>query len=66
VVEAVVCVCALEAGRWPPTAGLRVMDPSIPLDVVAAEPRPLTRPIALKTASGFSGINSALVLCGPR
>ncbi len=62
VLEAAVCVRALEEGVCPPTAGLGALDPEISLDVVL-EPRHLDLRCALSTSSGFSGVNAAVVLC---
>ena len=62
-VEAVLCVRGLEAGAWPPVAGLRTLDPDIPLDVVQGAPREGDLRVVVSTSSGFSGINSAVVLC---
>jgi 3-oxoacyl-[acyl-carrier-protein] synthase II len=60
--EAIMAVRALGEQRIPPTCGLLVQDPEIPLLVV--RDRPLGRPLAtvLSTASGFGGLNAAVVL----
>jgi len=63
VIEAVLCVRGLETGLWPPTAGLVEQDPEIGLDVVADEPRTIRGRMVLSCSAGFSGINSAVVLC---
>lgn len=60
--EAIVCVRALQGGRCPPVAGLVTPDPEIDLDLVQA-PRDVDARWALSTSSGFSGINAAVVLC---
>lgn len=64
-IEAVVCARGIEAGLWPPTAALETLDPAIPLDVVHGEPRAVQARLVLSSSSGFSGINSAVVLCRP-
>ncbi|MBX2811568.1 MAG: beta-ketoacyl-[acyl-carrier-protein] synthase family protein [Myxococcales bacterium] len=46
----------------PPTVGLTEMDPTIPLDVVHNMPRTVDHSIAVTSASGFGGINGAIVL----
>ncbi len=61
--EAVLCVRGLQAGLWPPVAGLQTPDPEIDLDPVCGAPRPVDARWALSSSSGFSGINSAVVLC---
>jgi len=48
----------------PPTANLTEQDPRIGLDVVSCEPRRAAVRTVLKTASGFSGIHSAIVVSG--
>jgi 3-oxoacyl-[acyl-carrier-protein] synthase II len=62
-IEAVLCAQVLERRVVPVTAGLRAIDPEIPLDVVhgAARAVPDLR-VALSTSSGFGGVNAALVL----
>jgi 3-oxoacyl-[acyl-carrier-protein] synthase II len=62
VLEAVLCVQALGAGRCPPTAGLVTPDPEIDLDLVTAA-RAIDARHVLSASSGFSGINAAVVLC---
>ena len=64
-IEAVLCVRGIEEGLWPPTAGLETLDPAIPLDVVQGAPRPVQARVVVSSSSGFSGINSAVVLCRP-
>ncbi len=59
--EAIVCVRALEMQKLPPTAGHRVLDPAIALDVVHGEARSLAMRTILSTSSGFGGTNAALL-----
>jgi len=61
-VEAVFAIQALRDGVIPPTAGLRDVDPAIPLDLVVGEARPvvgLTH--ALSNSFGFGGQNASLL-----
>jgi 3-oxoacyl-[acyl-carrier-protein] synthase II len=60
--EAVACVRTLETGLVPPTPGLHELDPEIELDVVRDQPRAAAPRVVLSTASGFGGINAAVVL----
>jgi 3-oxoacyl-(acyl-carrier-protein) synthase len=61
----VVAAQALLRGQLPPVAGLAVPDPELPLDVVAGAPRPVAGRWAVASASGFAGVNAAVVLAGP-
>ena len=61
-IEAALTVLALNAGKVPPTAGLRQLDPGIDLDVVSGTPRPLASGIALSTSAGFGGHNAVAIL----
>lgn len=61
-IEAVLCVLVLRHGVIPPTAGLEVVDPQIPLDVVRGAPRRAEVRTAVSTSSGFGGVNAAIVL----
>lgn len=62
-VEAVLCVLGIRDRRWPPTAGLQTPDPTIPLSVTLGEPVALDGDVIISSSSGFSGINSAVILC---
>jgi 3-oxoacyl-[acyl-carrier-protein] synthase II len=64
--EAVVCVRALETGRFPPTAGLETLDPEIRLRVIRDRPLEHDASSALSTSSGFGGTNAAVVLRAAR
>jgi 3-oxoacyl-[acyl-carrier-protein] synthase II len=61
-VEAIVALRSLEAGLVPPIAGLRRLDPRIPIDVVCGAPRKIRPGPALSGSFGFGGMNTALVL----
>lgn len=65
VVEAIVCVKAIQDGMLPPTINLDNPDPACDLDYVPNEGRRRRVDVVLKGASGFSGIHSALVLTSP-
>ncbi|MBL9006309.1 MAG: beta-ketoacyl-[acyl-carrier-protein] synthase family protein [Myxococcales bacterium] len=60
--EAVVCVRALEEHRVPATIGLQDPDPAIPLRLVQGSALSLPLRHILSTASGFGGLNAAVVL----
>lgn len=60
--EAVVCARALQAGYVPGTAGLQTIDPAIALNVLPATAHRLPMRHVLSTASGFGGLNGAVVL----
>jgi 3-oxoacyl-[acyl-carrier-protein] synthase II len=62
-VEAALCVMGIREGRWPPIAGLQTPDPTIPLSVVHGAPVALDSGVIVSSSSGFSGINSAVILC---
>ncbi|MBM3224834.1 MAG: beta-ketoacyl-[acyl-carrier-protein] synthase family protein, partial [Candidatus Tectomicrobia bacterium] len=59
--EAVATVCALEAGRVPPTANLVEPDPAIPFDCIPQQARSLTLHGAMSNSFGFGGQNVSLV-----
>lgn len=61
----VVTIQALRAGEVPPSVGLRQRDPDIGLDVVDAV-RAIDARAAVTSASGFGGVNAALVVEAPR
>ena len=60
-INLVTTVNALRAGEVPPSVGVSVVDPEIPLDVVDA-PRAVETQWAVTSASGFAGVNAAVVL----
>jgi 3-oxoacyl-[acyl-carrier-protein] synthase II len=64
-VEAVVTLRSLQTRLVPPVAGLRTIDPTIPLDVVRDCPRAIRSGPALSNSFGFGGMNTALVLGTP-
>jgi 3-oxoacyl-[acyl-carrier-protein] synthase II len=64
-VEAVVALRTLRERLVPPVAGLRRLDPEIPLDVVTGASRPIGAGAALSTSFGFGGHDAALVLTAP-
>lgn len=59
--EALACMLALRHRQAPPTLNLDHPDPSLPLDLVAGEPRALVREHALSLASSMGGASSALI-----
>lgn len=61
-VNLVVAIESLRSGLCPPNVGLRVRDPEIPLDIVSFEPRAIRGATAITSASGFGGVNAAVVL----
>lgn len=63
-VNLVTAVRSVKAGTCPPSAGLEELDAEIPLDVVARAPRPLASNTVLTSASGFAGVNAAVIV-GP-
>jgi 3-oxoacyl-[acyl-carrier-protein] synthase II len=64
-VEAIVACRSLRERLVPPVAGLRRLDPEVPLDVVAGGPRQIGAGAALSTSFGFGGHDAALVLAPP-
>lgn len=60
--EAVVAVRALQAQCVPGTTGLAHPDPEIPLRLLPPGAHPLRLRHLISTASGFGGLNAALVL----
>jgi 3-oxoacyl-[acyl-carrier-protein] synthase II len=65
VVEAVICVKALEHGVVPPTPNYQEPDPECSLDYVGEGPRPLKSPVVLSNSVGFGGVNACLAFAGP-
>ncbi|MFD9126044.1 beta-ketoacyl-[acyl-carrier-protein] synthase family protein [Kitasatospora sp. NPDC059571] len=60
-VGALAAVLALRDGIVPATANLDVLDPAVPLDVVAGRPRRGALSAAVANAFGFGGHNASLV-----
>ena len=61
-VEVVACALTLQAQRIHPTINLDEPDPRCDLDYVPLHDRPLAIKHLLTTASGFSGLHSAMVI----
>jgi 3-oxoacyl-[acyl-carrier-protein] synthase II len=61
-IESLITLLGLEHGFLPPTAGLARPDPGCALDHVIGTARPARPRVALKTAFGFGGNLTALVL----
>jgi 3-oxoacyl-[acyl-carrier-protein] synthase II len=64
-VEAIVTMASLRRGLVPPVAGLRTIDPTITVDVVMTEPRPVAPGYGLSNSFGFGGVDTSLVLAAP-
>jgi 3-oxoacyl-[acyl-carrier-protein] synthase II len=64
-VEAIVTMASLRKGLVPPVAGLRTIDPTITVDVVMSEPRPVATGYGLSNSFGFGGVDTSLVLAAP-
>ncbi len=60
--ELVITVLALQAGKLPVNAGYLAPDDSCELDVIVASPRPVSGPYALSLNSAFGGANTALLV----
>ena len=60
--ELVVTVLALRAGRLPVNAGWLAADPACPLDLILDEPRPARPAYALSLNAAFGGANTALLV----
>ncbi len=60
--EAVISFLSLRDGVIPPTANLHQIGDDIGLDVVADEPRPVSREPVLSNSFGFGGHNATLIL----
>ena len=58
----VVAVRGLLSNRVPPSVGMSSPDLDIPLDVVSGEPRSVSSSWAVTSASGFAGVNAAVVI----
>jgi minimal PKS ketosynthase (KS/KS alpha) len=61
-IEMAACALAIEHGVAPPTANLTEPDPELDLDYVPEVARPLPIDVALSTASGFGGFQSAMIM----
>ena len=63
VINLIVAAQALKDSCCPPNTGLKTPDPTIPLDLVKEHPRRLSHvEFAITSASGFAGVNAALLL----
>jgi 3-oxoacyl-(acyl-carrier-protein) synthase len=60
--ELVITVLSLQAGKLPVNAGYLAPDDSCELDVILASPRPVAAPYALSLNSAFGGANTALLV----
>ena len=66
--EAIATILALHTGNLPFNAGVTTIDPTIDLDIILNEPRPLdesttaTRDIALSNSLAFGGLNAVVAL----
>ena len=61
-INLVTTVSALRTGEIPPSVGVMTLDPEIPLDVVQRESRPTDAVWAVTSASGFAGVNAAVIV----
>jgi nodulation protein E len=63
-IEALATVLALDAGSLPYTAGITEVDPTLNLDIITGEARPLQpdKDIALSNSLAFGGLNAVLAL----
>ena len=59
--EAILAVESMRAGRLPPTANHRRLDPACPVDVIAGAPRQDAVSAVLSTSMGFWGVQAALI-----
>ncbi|MEO7260806.1 MAG: beta-ketoacyl synthase N-terminal-like domain-containing protein [Jatrophihabitantaceae bacterium] len=60
--ELVITVLSLQAGKLPVNAGYLAADDSCELDVIVSSPRPVATPYALSLNSAFGGANTALLV----
>jgi 3-oxoacyl-(acyl-carrier-protein) synthase len=60
--ELVITVLSLQAGKLPVNAGFLAPDGDCELDVILAAPRPVGTPYALSLNSAFGGANTALLV----
>ncbi|MDP9052550.1 MAG: beta-ketoacyl-[acyl-carrier-protein] synthase family protein [Acidobacteriota bacterium] len=63
-IEALATILALEAASLPYTAGVTEVDPTLNLDIIVGEPRPLAtgKDIALSNSLAFGGLNAVLAM----
>ena len=61
-IEAIATILALETGSLPHTAGVTTVDPTLNLDVIVNQPRPLSsgKDLALSNSLAFGGLNAVL------
>jgi 3-oxoacyl-[acyl-carrier-protein] synthase II/nodulation protein E len=61
-IEAIATILALETGSLPHTAGVTIVDPTLNLDIIVNEPRPLSpsHDLALSNSLAFGGLNAVL------
>jgi nodulation protein E len=61
-VEALATVLALDAASLPYTVGVSAVDPSLDLDIITLEPRPLglDKDLAISNSLAFGGLNAVL------
>jgi 3-oxoacyl-[acyl-carrier-protein] synthase II/nodulation protein E len=61
-IEALATILALDAASLPPTAGVTTIDPTLNLDILIGESRPLSpgKDIALSNSLAFGGLNAVL------
>jgi nodulation protein E len=61
-IEALATILALDARSLPPTAGVIEVDPTLNIDVIIGEPRPLAsdKDLALSNSLAFGGLNAVL------
>jgi 3-oxoacyl-(acyl-carrier-protein) synthase len=60
--ELVLTVLALRAGKLPVNAGFTAVDPTCPLDLILDAPRPATAQYGLTLNAAFGGANTALLV----
>jgi 3-oxoacyl-(acyl-carrier-protein) synthase len=60
--ELVMTVLALRAGKLPVNAGFTTADPMCPLDLILDAPRPATAQYGLTLNAAFGGANTALLV----
>ena len=65
-IEMATCALAIDRGVVPPTANWENPDPECDLDYTPRQSRRKTIDVALSTASGFGGFQSAMVLSRPK
>jgi 3-oxoacyl-[acyl-carrier-protein] synthase II/nodulation protein E len=63
-IEALATILALDRATLPDTAGVTSADPTLNLDIITAEPRPLApnKDLALTSSLAFGGLNAVLAL----